>query len=60
MGIIPLNDKGEEDLGQSILLAIYDLKGDILKICFGADRPESFEAKPGSKQTLLVLKWAKR
>ncbi len=60
MGLILLNDKMEEDRHQPIRLGIYELKGDTLTICIGADRPDSFEVVPGSSRDLLVLKWAKR
>jgi uncharacterized protein (TIGR03067 family) len=60
ISLIPLNDKLEDDGNQPIRLGIYELKGDTLTICCGADRPDSFEVVPGSKnQDLLVLKWAK-
>jgi uncharacterized protein (TIGR03067 family) len=61
ISLIPLNDKMEDDGYQPIRLGIYELKGDTLTICSGADRPDSFEVVPDSKnQDLLVLKWAKR
>lgn len=60
MGLILLNDKIEEDRHQPIRLGIYELKGDTLTICMGADRPDSFEVVPGSNRDLLVLKWARR
>jgi uncharacterized protein (TIGR03067 family) len=60
MGLILLNDKMEEDRHQPIRLGIYELKGDTLTICIGADRPDSFEVAPGSERDLLVLRWAKR
>ena len=59
IGLILLNDKMEDDENQSIRLGIYELKGDTLTICFGTDRPDSFEVVPGSKRNLIVLKWAK-
>jgi RNA polymerase sigma factor (sigma-70 family) len=60
IGLIPLNDKMEEDENQPIKLGIYELKGDTLTICAGVDRPDNFEATGSSKRDLLVLKWAKR
>ncbi len=60
MGLIPLNDKMEEDRHEPIRLGIYELKGDTLTICIGVDRPDSFEVVPELKRYLLVLKWAKR
>jgi RNA polymerase sigma factor (sigma-70 family) len=60
MGLIPLNDKMEEDRHEPIRLGIYELKGETLRICAGVDRPDSFELVSGSKLCLLVLKWAKR
>jgi RNA polymerase sigma factor (sigma-70 family) len=59
IGLIPLNDKNEEDESQAIRLGIYELNGGTLTICAGADRPGNFEMEPGSKRDLLVLKWAK-
>jgi RNA polymerase sigma factor (sigma-70 family) len=59
IGLIPLNDKNEEDENQMIRLGIYELNGGTLTICAGADRPDNFEMEPGSKRDLLVLKWAK-
>jgi RNA polymerase sigma factor (sigma-70 family) len=59
IGLFLLNDKMEEDKQQQVRLGIYELKGDTLTICFGVDRPDSFEVGPGSKRNLLVLKWAK-
>lgn len=59
IGLIPLNDKKEDDGYQPIRLGIYELKGDTLTICAGMDRPDSLEVAPGSKRDLLVLKWAK-
>ena len=59
IGLIPLNDKMEDDENQSIKLGIYELKGDTLTICAGTDRPDSFEVVPGLKRDLFVLKWAK-
>lgn len=59
IGLIPLNDKMEEDGNQPIKLGIYELKGDTLTICAGVDRPDNFEVVGGSKRDLLVLKWAK-
>ena len=42
------------------ILAIYELDGDALKICWGSlekkERPTDFASKPGSMQSLLVLK----
>ena len=59
ISLIPLNDKMEDDGNQPIRLGIYELKGDTLTICAGADRPDNFEVVAGSKRDLLVLKWAK-
>jgi uncharacterized protein (TIGR03067 family) len=59
IGLLPLNEKMEEDDHRPIRLGIYELKGDTLRICAGADRPENFEAGPGSNRDLIVLKWAK-
>ncbi len=61
ISLIPLNDKMEDDGNQPIRLGIYELTGDTLTICSGADRPDRFEVVPDSKnQDLLVLRWAKR
>lgn len=38
-------------------LAIYELKGDQLKVCYdlsGSERPKEFESKPGSRTFLAV------
>ena len=59
ISLIPLNDKMEDDGNQPIRLGIYELKGDTLTICAGADRPDNFEVVGGSNRDLLVLKWAK-
>ncbi|MCI0457854.1 MAG: TIGR03067 domain-containing protein [Gemmataceae bacterium] len=48
--------------GNKSILAIYELKGDTLKICFGRDgkeRPTEFTSEAGSRRMLIVLKRAK-
>jgi uncharacterized protein (TIGR03067 family) len=45
--------------GRGTSKGIYEFDGKLLKICYsepGAERAERFEAKEGSKRTLLVLK----
>jgi RNA polymerase sigma-70 factor (ECF subfamily) len=47
---------GAED--PPIYLGIYELKGDIWKLCLGVDRPEKYETNPGDGRSMMVLKWA--
>jgi uncharacterized protein (TIGR03067 family) len=35
---------------------IYELKGDTLKVCYGAERPTEFKTKPDSDQKLYIFK----
>jgi uncharacterized protein (TIGR03067 family) len=48
--------------GKDTIEAIYDLDGDMLRICVGdRKRPTEFVAKPGQEgQTLLILKRTKK
>jgi uncharacterized protein (TIGR03067 family) len=47
--------------GKGMLMpGIYELDGDVLKICFGEHRPKEFTAKQGSKQAMWVLKRMKK
>ena len=43
-----------------VLVGIYALEGDALKVCYtatkGAERPKEFKAKPGSDHVLFVAK----
>jgi len=59
IGMAVLDEKQEEVPGLPLLIGIYELKGDALRISFGFDRPEGFEPTPGVKQNLFVLKWAR-
>jgi uncharacterized protein (TIGR03067 family) len=38
------------------LPGIYEIKGDTLRICFGADRPAEFATRRGQNAMLLVLR----
>ena len=46
------------------VLAIYELEGDTLKVCWGPlekkEGPTEFTAKPGSRQSLIILKRKKQ
>jgi uncharacterized protein (TIGR03067 family) len=45
--------------GKDAILAIYELKGDTLRVCWGPlgkPRPTEFASKPGSGHSLVVLK----
>jgi uncharacterized protein (TIGR03067 family) len=45
--------------GKDVILAIYELEGDILRVCWGPlekPRPTEFASKPGSGHSLVVLK----
>jgi RNA polymerase sigma factor (sigma-70 family) len=48
----------QDEDDRQILLGIYELMGDTLKICVGVDRPDKYEAGAGSGRTMMVLKWA--
>jgi uncharacterized protein (TIGR03067 family) len=51
-----------KDKGQT-LLAIYELKGDKLRVCFahpGKSRPKEFSSAPGSEQSLYVARRLKQ
>jgi uncharacterized protein (TIGR03067 family) len=52
-------DEMKENEDNPILLGIYELKGDTLRISFGMDRPENFDSIAGPGQNSLTLKWAK-
>jgi RNA polymerase sigma-70 factor (ECF subfamily) len=59
MALIPADGKVKEDQDDlPILLGIYELKGDTLKICVGVDRPDKFEAGAGTGRMMMALKWA--
>jgi uncharacterized protein (TIGR03067 family) len=48
--------------GKSLLRAIYELKGDSLKICFAvgdAERPKEFKSAAGSRSGITVYKRVK-
>jgi uncharacterized protein (TIGR03067 family) len=47
--------------GDPKMLGIYELDGDMLKLCFSpTKRPEKFESPQGGDNTLLVLKRVKK
>ena len=59
MALVNTEERPKEDEDdRKILLGIYDLKGDTLKICVGVDRPDKYEAGAGSGRSMMVLKWA--
>jgi uncharacterized protein (TIGR03067 family) len=57
---IDVKAQGEGGRISFVLVGIYALEGDVLKVCYtatkGAERPKEFKTKPGSDQALLVLK----
>lgn len=51
------NEKGQ------VLLAIYELEGDVLRVCFadpGQARPTDYSSNPGSLQSLYTAKRVKK
>jgi uncharacterized protein (TIGR03067 family) len=57
---IDVEAKGEGGRITFVLVGIYTLEGDVLKVCYaatkGAERPKEFKINPGSDHVLLVLK----
>jgi uncharacterized protein (TIGR03067 family) len=57
---IEVEAKGDEGRINFVLIGIYSLDGDVLKVCYtstkDAKRPKEFKTNPGSEQVLLVLK----
>ena len=57
---IDVEAKGDGGRITFVLVGIYALEGDVLKVCYtatrGAKRPEEFKTKPGSDQVLFVAK----
>ncbi len=51
-----------EDANEKTVQAIYELKGDTLKLCFAepdTERPTEFKAEEGSRRILVILKRVK-
>lgn len=57
IALVDAEDKADQG-HLKIALGIYELKGDTLKICYGADRPDKYETKEGDAREIFVLKWA--
>jgi uncharacterized protein (TIGR03067 family) len=57
---IDVEAKGDGGRISLVLIGIYALEGDVLKVCYAstkdAKRPKEFKTSPGSDQVLLVLK----
>jgi uncharacterized protein (TIGR03067 family) len=59
----PFGKSVEATLKEPPVLAIYELEGDTLRVCWAPlekrERPAEFASKPGSGHSLVVLKRAK-
>jgi uncharacterized protein (TIGR03067 family) len=57
---IDVEAKGDGGRITFVLVGIYALEGDVLKVCYaatkGAERPKELKAKPGSNHVLFVAK----
>ena len=57
---VEITPEGEKEA----VLAIYELEGDTLKVCWGPlekkEAPTQFSAKPGSRQSVVTLKRKKQ
>jgi RNA polymerase sigma-70 factor (ECF subfamily) len=58
IAMVRASEKSEDQDDLPILLGIYELEGDTMRICLGVDRPDKFEWGPNDNRMMMVLKWA--